>query len=109
MVSAALAVCTRVPTAAMLPEAVKAAAPTWVSLVSTKSSVTRTSPFSVTRVSPLSVMRGPSANATPPSSDKGAEDNGEKPNISYPMLSACSLRSQNQTFQTGALRSYQPP
>lgn len=79
VVSAALAGCTRVPTAAMLPDAPKAAAPTWVS--PTKFSVTRLSPLSVIRVSPLSVMRGPSSNAIPPSSDSGAEARGLKPSI----------------------------
>lgn len=79
VVSAALAGCTRVPTAAMLPDALKAAAPTWVS--PTKFSVTRLSPLSVIRVSPLSVMRGPSSNALPPSSDSGAEARGLKPSI----------------------------
>lgn len=79
VVSAALAGCTRVPTAAMLPEAVRLDAPTWVS--PTKFSVTRLSPLSVMRVSPLSVMRGPSTNATPPSSDSGAEARGLKPSI----------------------------
>ena len=79
VVSAALAGCTRVPTAAMLLLAVRLDAPTWVSPV--KFSVTRLSPLSVIRVSPLSVMRGPSSNAIPPSSDSGAEARGLKPSI----------------------------
>lgn len=79
VVSAALAGCTRVPTAAMLLLAVRADAPTWVS--PTKFSVTRLSPLSVMRISPLSVMRGPSSNATPPSSPRGDDARGLKPSI----------------------------
>lgn len=74
--SAALAGCTRVPTAAMLLLAVRLDAPTWVSPVATKSSETRTSPLSVTRVSPPSVRRLNVWSVVCPSSAKGAEDNG---------------------------------
>lgn len=81
--SAALAGCTRVPTAAMLLLAVRLDAPTWVSPV--KFSVTRLSPLSVIRTSPLSVMRGPSTEElAAPVDPIGPEDNGEKPSIVLP-------------------------
>lgn len=82
VVSAALAGCTRVPTASMLLLAVRLDAPTWVSPV--KFSVTRLSPLSVIRRSPLSVMRGPSSNEIVPSSESGDDARGLKPNIVLP-------------------------